>query len=103
MSTQVLQEEQRTLMIEVNGTGFEDTVGKLFQAMRKKAFVEVGKPIVQMNAKEVYFEDVKLTEKKEKFLFFFMPRTKELYTIKARIVVEVKYINYKKEEFKCLK
>ncbi|MEG0166077.1 DUF4312 family protein [Anaerorhabdus sp.] len=92
-STQVLRNKKMEIKVTISGNDFNDTVGKLFQCMRKEVFQEIGKPIIQMDTEEVYFDDVQKTEKTEKFLFVFMPRTKTYFTITARINVIVKYID----------
>lgn len=92
MAEQLLKEVQHETIVTANGMGMEDAVGKIFQAMRKQVFKEFGKPIIQMEAKEVYFDNVKIEEKKETFLFIFMPRIKKYYTVTARIVLTIKYL-----------
>lgn len=52
-----------------------------------------------METTAVFFEDVQVQRETEKFLFFFMPREKMYFTITARIVVKVKYLNITKEDF----
>lgn len=98
-SQQLLKEVQHETVLKVNGTSLEDAVGKLFQIMRKQLFHDFGKPIIQMEAKEVYFEDVTTHRTTEKFMFLFWPREKVSYEITARIVVSVKYLDVTKEDF----
>lgn len=71
----------------------------LFQLMRKQIFQEISYPIVQMAAKEVYFDEVQVQKETERFMFLFMPREKMTFTITARIVVRVKYLKITKEDF----
>lgn len=100
MSEQLLREIQHETIVTANGMGMEDTVGKIFQSMRKQVFAEIGKPIIQMEAKEVYFDKVDIQEKKETFLFIFMPRVRKYFTVTARIVLTVKYLEIEKEAVK---
>lgn len=95
---QLLEETKHEVVVKANGTSLEDTVGKLFQIMRKQIFQEFGKPIIQMEAQEVYFENVDVHRTTEKFMFLFWPREKVDYTITARIVVNVKYLDVTKED-----
>lgn len=67
--------------------------------MRKQIFQEISYPIVQMEAKEVYFDEVQVQKETERFMFLFMPREKMTFTITARIVVRVKYLKITKEDF----
>jgi len=95
---QLLKVEDHTITVTITGNSWDDTVGKIFTLMRKEIFNKIGKPIVQMDTKEVYFDDVQIKETTEKFLFLFMPRVKRYFTVKATIVLSVKYIDLEKEE-----
>ena len=66
--------------------------------MRKQVFQDINKPIIQMDTQEVYFDKVDVTEKKEAFLFIFMPRVRRYYTVTARIVLKVKYLDVQEED-----
>lgn len=90
---QLLAEMDHTCTVKARGNSLEDLTGKLFQLMRKKVFAEIGKPIIQMDTKEVYFDEVETEETTEHFMLFFWPRTKTTYEATARIVVHVKYLN----------
>lgn len=92
-SVQVLKTVKKEVTVTMSGQGMDDTVGKIFQMLRKEVFKEIGKPIVQMDTEEVLFEKVDETEKTERFLFVFMPRVKKYFTVTARITVTVKYID----------
>lgn len=90
---QLLEEMDHTCTVHAKGSSLEDLTGKLFQIMRKQVFAEIGKPIIQMEAKEVYFDQVDTEQTTEHFMLFFWPRTKTTYEVTARIVVHVKYLN----------
>lgn len=90
---QLLAEMDHTCTVSAKGESLEDLTGKLFQKMRKQIFAEIGKPIIQMEATEVYFDQVETEETTEHFMLFFWPRTKKTYEVTARIVVHVKYLN----------
>lgn len=98
MEKQLLRETTHEMHVTMSGQGMEDTIGKIFQMMRKQIFSEIPHPILHMDTKEVYFEKVDCVEKKEAFLFIFMPRVKKYYTITARIVLNVKYLDVEKED-----
>ncbi|MEI3524865.1 MAG: DUF4312 family protein [Eubacteriales bacterium] len=87
---QLLTEIEHEMTITMTGSSLENAVGNLFQLMRKQIFQEIAHPIIQMEAKEVYFDDVQVQRETEQFLFFFMPREKMYFTITARIVVKSK-------------
>ncbi len=96
---QLLTETEHEMTITMSGDSLENTVGNVFQVMRKQIFEDIKHPIIHMEAKEVYFEEVKVKKETERFLFLFMPREKTYFTITARIVVKVKYLNITKEDF----
>ena len=96
---QLLEEKEHEMTVTMMGDSLESAVGNLFQAMRKQIFTEIGHPIIQMETTAVYFENVKLKRETERFLFLFMPREKVYFTITARIIVKVKYLNVAKEDF----
>lgn len=95
---QLLEETTHEIVVKAYGNSMEDVVGKLFQIMRKQIFKEFDKPIIQMEAQEVYFESVDVKKTTEKFMFLFWPREKAEYTVTARIVVNVKYLDITKED-----
>ena len=92
MSEQLLKEMDHTVTVTMSGDGMVDTVGKIFNMM------DINKPIIQMDTQEVYFDKVDVTEKKEAFLFIFMPRVRRYYTVTARIVLKVKYLDVQEED-----
>lgn len=96
---QLLEEKEHEITVTMTGDSLESAVGNLFQAMRKQIFAEIGHPIIQMETTAVYFQNVKLKRETERFLFLFMPREKVYFTITARIVVKVKFLNIAKEDF----
>lgn len=96
MSEQLLKEVKHETVITASGAGMDETVSSIFQKMRKQIFSEFGNPIIHMEAIEVYFEKVEVDEKKETFLFIFMPRIRKYFTVTARIVLAVKYLDVKK-------
>ena len=95
---QLLKEIPYEVLITASDSTMDGVVGKLFQKMRKQVFLEINKPIIQMDAKEVYFETMDVKEKTEKFLFVFMPRVRRYFTVSARIALTVKYLDLDKEE-----
>lgn len=96
---QLLEETEHEMVITMSGNSLDDAVGNLFQVMRKQIFEDIRHPIIHMEAKAVYFEDVKVKKETERFLFLFMPREKQYFTITAKIIVDVKYLNISKEDF----
>ena len=96
---QLLEEMDHEMILTMTGGSLENAVGNLFQLMRKQIFQEISYPIVQMEAKEVYFDEVQVQKETERFMFLFMPREKMTFTITARIVVRVKYLKITKEDF----
>lgn len=93
MGIQLLEEMEHAVTVKANGASLKEMVNNAFQLMRKQIFQEIDKPIVQMEAKEVYFDDLEKEETQEHFMLFFWPRTKTSYEASVRIVVNVKYLN----------
>lgn len=96
---QLLAEKAHEMTIKMTGSSLENAVANLFQVMRKQIFEEIPHPIVQMEASEVYFQEVQVQKETERFMFLFMPREKKYFTITAKVVVRVKYLNITKEDF----
>ena len=96
---QLMEEMDHEMTITMTGGSLENALGNLFQLMRKQIFREISYPIVQMEAKEVYFDKIQVQKETERFMFLFMPREKMTFTITARIVVRVKYLKITKEDF----
>lgn len=92
MSQQCMKEARETVVITAKGKSKEDTIGKIFNMLRGQIFEKVNRPIVHMNTEEVYIESVDERKYTERFMFIFMPREKSEFTITAKIVVDVKYI-----------
>lgn len=90
---QLLEEMEHTITVKARGNSLNDMVNTAFQIMRKRIFQEIDKPIIQLEAKEVYFDELEKEETEEHFMLFFWPRTKTSYEANVRIVVSVKYLN----------
>lgn len=94
---QLLAEKKHEMTVKMTGNSLENAVGNLFQVMRKQIFQEIPYPIIQMETEEVYFQEVQVKRETERFMF--MPREKMYFTITAKIIVNVKYLNITKEDF----
>lgn len=95
---QLLLTEKREVTIYASGDSIQDVSNRVFQKLRKQIFEEVKKPIIRLEAEEVYFEDVACTEKTERFLFIFWPRTRRSYQVTAKVVVTIDYLDLKEGE-----
>lgn len=95
---QLLKEMNHELVVTASGDSLKDVTGKLFQSMRKQIFMDIQQPIIQMEAEEVFFQKVEAKTMTEHFLFVFWPREKTTYTVIARIVVKVKYLDVVEED-----
>lgn len=91
-NTQLLREMRHEVTVKMRGASLKEVTGMIFQTMRKQLFREIEQPIIQMEAQEVYFEQVDVHTTTERFMFLFWPREKKEYTVTARIVVKVKYL-----------
>ena len=95
---QLLATKNHEVVITMSGGSLDDTIGKIFTMLKKQVYSDFNLPIVHMDTQEVYLENIDIVEKKETFLFFFMPRIKQYFTVTARIVLTVKYLDLKKED-----
>lgn len=71
---QLLSEEILEIELSATGTGIQDVTGQIFKQMRTEVYKSFSYPIIQMEAKEVYFNKVESKKRTERFLFLFMPR-----------------------------
>ena len=78
---QLLQEMKHEIVVTARGESLQETISKLFQIMRKQIFQEIKQPIIQMEAEEVYFEDIMEQTRTEHFMFFFWPKERTSYAI----------------------
>lgn len=94
---QLLCEKEHEMVLTMQGESLKDVTGKLFQAMRKQVFQDIKEPIIHMEAVGVYFEKIESKKMTEHFMLFFWPREKASYTVTAKIVVKIKYLNITEE------
>lgn len=95
---QLLRHEQCEVEVSASGDSLQAASNGVFQLMRKQMFKEYKQPIVRMEAREIYFDEVDCEERTERFLFLFWPRTKKTYRVRARIVVNVDYLDIIEED-----
>lgn len=98
MSEQLLKTTEHRVKATGVGNTIEEAVGKIFASIRNQAYQDLQNMIIQIDTNEVYFDDVIKEEKKERFLFLFMPRIKVKYTVSATVVVTIKYLDLEKED-----
>ena len=55
---QLLAQTDHTITVTMSGESVQDITGKIFQGMRRQIFKEFDKPIIHLEAQEVYFEKV---------------------------------------------
>lgn len=92
MEQQCMKSIRDSVIITAKGKTKQDAIGKIFSMLRGQIFDKINRPIVHMNTEEVYIQNIEEKKYIEKFLFVFMPREKTEYTITAKLVVDVKYI-----------
>ncbi|MEE3487565.1 MAG: DUF4312 family protein [Bulleidia sp.] len=99
MAEQLLRNITKTFEVTSKGEKYVNVVGDLFTQLRSKVYEDLdGKPLINMKATEVYFDDVKVDKYTERFMFVFWPRERRNYTITARIVVVIDYLDRKEED-----
>ena len=94
----LLVEKDQEIIIKMTGEGLDDTISLIFKKLKNEVYNSIAKPIIHMETKEFYFETIDCEEKTERYMFLFMPRVKKYYTVTAKIVVTVKYLDLEKED-----
>lgn len=89
---QCMETTKRELILEASGKSKEEVYANIFTKLRKQIYNEVSGVVLHMEPLEVYELSENKEEYTEKFLWLFMPRQKAKYTIKAKVVVLIKYI-----------
>lgn len=96
MNTQRQLLKETTITLEVNGSGdtLEDATSDIFKKITRNVYKEIGLPVIQMETKEVYFDEISKQESKS-----LLPgRKHSKLDVSARIIVSVKYLDIEKEE-----
>lgn len=100
-STQLLKNAKKEIGVTIQGSSYDEAVSKIFIQTREEVYKLLdGRPLINLKAQEVYFEDVKVDRTTERFLFLFWPREKIHYTIKSKVVIVIDYLDKKEEELK---
>ena len=89
---QCMKTIQKDFILESSGKSKEEVFGNMFAVLRRRVYREVPGVVLHMEPLEVYILDENKQDYTERFLWLFMPRKKSSYTIKAMVVVLIKYI-----------
>lgn len=101
MNEQILKKTTVTIEVSASGEKYVNAVSQLFTEMREQVYKNLdGKPLINLKAEEVYFDSIDVEKRTEHFLFIFWPRERRNYTIKARIMVVIEYLDLKEEDIK---
>ena len=101
MNEQILKKTTATVEVSASGEKYVNAVSQLFTEMREQVYKNLdGKPLINLKAEEVYFASIDVEKRTEHFLFIFWPRERRNYTIKARIMVVIEYLDLKEEDIK---
>lgn len=95
---QYLQSREVELTIESSGKTKKDAFAAIFTKLRKQIYSKVQGLILYMEPDEVYILSEEVNKVNEAFLWFFMKREKTQYTIKAKVIVTIKYLDLAEEE-----
>ncbi|MDY6867405.1 MAG: DUF4312 family protein [Chloroflexota bacterium] len=82
----------RSFDLTGEGKSLEEVYNRIFSMVRSKVYDAVPGVIIQMEPKEVYLVSMEEEKVTEKFLFLFLPREKTNWTVKVKLVVDIKYI-----------
>lgn len=93
MGNQCMKTIEKDFILSATANSKEEAFSKIFVILRRRIYQEISGVIIHMEPKEVYLLEDNIEKYTEKFLWLFMPREKAKYTIKAKIVVEIKYID----------
>lgn len=90
---QLLETAHIELEIEGKGKDIATASSDIFKSIHRNIYKTVGKPIIQMETKEVYFDSVTTNVEKKA-----LKRDAATVHVKARVILEVKYLDLKEEE-----
>lgn len=86
---QLLVREQFEIIMIETGKSEEEIVGKVFKEIHSQIYKTVGRPIIQVETEEVYFDEINQIKEKKGVL----SKEKDVLEIKVRVVLLVKYLN----------
>lgn len=93
----ILVETTRQFELIGKGKSIEEAYNNIFTMVKSKVYDAVPGVILQMEPKEVHLISKEEEVITEKFLLLFLPREKRNWTIKVKLLVDIKYINTKGE------
>lgn len=89
---QLMETIEKELIIDGTGKTKEIAYGEIFAKLRKQIYNEVNGVVLHMEPKEVYLLEMEEKNFTEKFLGLLMPKLKEAFYIKLKIIVTIKLI-----------
>lgn len=89
---QCMETSQKDIVIQASGNSKTEAFNNIFTILRRQIYKEVDGLIIHMEPMNVFILDESVKKYTERFLWLFMPREKAEYTIKAKIIVLIKYI-----------
>lgn len=87
-----METSQKDIVIQASGNSKTEAFNNIFTILRRQIYKEVDGLIIHMEPMNVFILDESVKKYTERFLWLFMPREKAEYTIKAKIIVLIKYI-----------
>lgn len=87
-----------SIWVEVTGKGDtkDRAVEDAFKEMRREVGKRITHPVVALRTMDVVLLDVQKEEREEAYLFVFMKRTVENWKIKAKIQLEIDYVDFER-------
>lgn len=93
-SGQLLKEMNAEVLVDGKGNNLDEAIQDIFKKIHHQVYKEIENPIIQMETKEVYFDEVKRYEKKS--LLSLKP-TQEV-VVESRVLLFIKYLDIKEEK-----
>ena len=88
----IMYHEEKDYTIKAKGKSEEEVIGKIFTILKKTVTSDIEGIVIKLEPVNVYEVNKKTEEFTETFLWFFMPRKKQMVEIELKIVVSVKYV-----------
>ena len=95
INRQLLAETTVELQVSGKGRTLFEASADIFRKIHKQIYHELDVPIIQMETKEVYFEEIKSATPIKRVMNL---NQKNEVTVSAKVILTVKYLDIKEEE-----
>ena len=89
---EIMYHEEKDYTIKAKGKNEEEVIGKIFTVLKKTVTLDIDGIVIKLEPVNVYEVSREIEEYTETFLWFFMPRKKQMVEIELKIIVSIKYV-----------